>query len=299
MDKQPTVYYFLQYVIKTLIYSRLWVAFCVFAFTQTAFILFTEVKGISVYSVILSLGSYLLYVLPFLYYGFKGVIRASNPRQLWVEKRLSRLYITTALVIVATIVMAFFYFDYFLRLLSYSIPVYILTVLYELPLLRFRGRFMALRQIGWLKPFLLAFVWWYMGGYIVAIDKADNTSCLVTYLTATDKWLLCLQYLLMLVLSVIFDVRDVESDRMAGIRTWPVGLGIESTQRVLLMLCLFGIAIAFTILPLGVVLFSYAGVFVVLTVFCLLPLHKMPWWFYDIAVDGIMVLQWVLLLICV
>ncbi len=296
MDKQPTVYYSLQYVIKTLIYSRLWVAFCVFAFTQTAFILFTGIESIAVYSVILSLGSYLLYVLPFLYYGAKGVIRASNPRQLWVEKRLSRLYITTALVALATLAIAFFYFNVFLRLLVYSVPVCLLTVLYELPLIRFRGRFMALRQIGWLKPFLLAFVWWYMGTFVVAIYSV-NTRCFGAFFTADDKWLLVLQYVLMLVLSVLFDARDIEADRLAGIRTWPVGLGIVTTQRILLVLCLFGITIAFIIFPLGVVLFSYVIVFGVLTMFCLQPLHKMPWWFYDVAVDGIMVLQWVLLLL--
>lgn len=297
MDKQPTVYYYLQYVIKTLIYSRLWVAFCVFAFTQTAFVLFTEVEGISVYSVILALGSYLLYVLPFLYYGAKGVIRASNPRQLWVEKRLTRLYITMALVALATLAMAFFYFDVFLSVLYYSAPVGLLTVLYELPLIRFRGRFMALRQIGWLKPFLLAFVWWYMGAYVVAIDKADYISCFVTYLTITDKWLLFLQYVLMLVLSVLFDVRDTEADRLAGIRTWPVGLGIAPTKKLLLLLCLLSISVAITVLPLGGVMLCYACVFGLLAVYTFLPLYKLPWWFYDIAVDGIMLLQWLLLLV--
>lgn len=296
MDKQPTVYYYLQYVIKTLIYSRLWVAFCVFAFTQTAFVLFTEVEGISVYSVILALGSYLLYVLPFLYYGAKGVIRASNPRQLWVEKRLTRLYITTALVALATLAMAFFYFDVFLRLLYYSAPVGLLTVLYELPLIRFRGRFMALRQIGWLKPFLLAFVWWYMGTFIVAIYSV-NTRCFVAFFTANDKWLLVLQYILMLVLSVLFDVRDTEADRLAGIRTWPVGLGIAPTKKLLLLLCLLSISVAITVLPLGGVMLCYACVFGLLAVYTFLPLYKLPWWFYDIAVDGIMLLQWLLLLL--
>lgn len=295
MDKQPTVYYYLQYVIKTLIYSRLWVAFCVFAFTQTAFVLFTEVEGVSVYSVILALGSYLLYVLPFLYYGAKGVIRASNPRQLWVEKRLNRLYITTTLVALATLAMAFFYLDVFLRVLYYSAPVGLLTVLYELPLIRFRGRFMALRQIGWLKPFLLAFVWWYMGAYVVAIDKADYISCFVTYLTITDKWLLVLQYVLMLVLSVLFDIRDEEADRLAGIRTWPVGLGIAPTKKLLLLLCLLSISVAITVLPSGAVMLCYACVFGLLAVYTFLPLYKLPWWFYDIAVDGIMLLQWLLL----
>lgn len=297
MDKQPTVYYYLQYVIKTLIYSRLWVAFCVFAFTQTAFVLFTEVEGISVYSVILALGSYLLYVLPFLYYGAKGVIRASNPRQLWVEKRLNRLYITTTLVALATLAMAFFYFDVFLSVLYYSAPVGLLTVLYELPLIRFRGRFMALRQIGWLKPFLLAFVWWYMGAYVVAIDKADDISCFVTYLTITDKWLLFLQYVLMLVLSVLFDIRDEEADRLAGIRTWPVALGIALTKKVLLLLCLLSISVATAVLPSGGVMLCYACVFGLLAVYTFLPLYKLPWWFYDIAVDGIMLLQWLLLLV--
>lgn len=296
MDKQPTVYYYLQYVIKTLIYSRLWVAFCVFAFTQTAFILFTGIESISVYSVILSLGSYLLYVLPFLYYGAKGVIRASNPRQLWVEKRLNRLYITTAFVALATLAMAFFYFDVFLRLLYYSAPVGLLTVLYELPLIRFRGGFMALRQIGWLKPFLLAFVWWYMGTFIVAVYSV-NTRCFVAFFTANDKWLLVLQYVLMLVLSVLFDIRDEEADRLAGIRTWPVGLGIAPTKKLLLLLCLLSISVAITVLPLGGVMLCYACVFGLLAVYTFLPLYKLPWWFYDIAVDGIMLLQWLLLLL--
>lgn len=89
-----SVHIILQEGFKTLIYSRIWVALCVLGYTQASLVLFGGGVNIRTYSIMLMLGGYVLYVLPFFYYSIVSKKPPRNARQQWVHDHLRRFYIT-------------------------------------------------------------------------------------------------------------------------------------------------------------------------------------------------------------
>lgn len=292
MEKQNTVFNILQHIASVLIYGRVWIALCVFCYVQSSFILFYENYAIQPFAVILALGSYLLYIVPFLYFGLiKRTRRSSNPRQIWIEERIARLYATGVAALIGLLVALFLHPKIVWLLMREGVVIVLLSVLYMLPVIPWRGKRYALRELGGLKPVILTLVWWYMGAWLVAREYGGHTA------TLTDTALLALQFIFMLILCVLFDIRDYDNDSQNNIRTWPVALGIGHTQMLMMAACIVAI-IPVWFLPVHVsVKYAYTIIFSILAFFNTRKLTTYPWWFYDVAVDGMMVLQWLLLVI--
>ena len=102
-------------------------------------------------------------------------------------------------------------------------------------------------------------------------------------------WLPLLAILLcgIFVNTVIFDIKDATGDRIAGIRTLPVTLGVKRTQRVcallLAMMILGSIplvrvdSIFWALIP----FYFYLGGYI-----ASVPPGNPPWWYYGMVVDG-------------
>lgn len=295
MDKPYTVYNILHEIFKTLIFSRIWVALCVLGYTQASFLLFDSETQIHIYAIMLMLGGYVLYVLPFLYFSLvKKVTKAYTDRQRWVLAHLTRFYVTSAVVILLLGVLGLFNMSIFFRLVLHGIVVGIVTVLYELPLIPFRNRMWALRELGLIKPVILTFVWWYLGAYGIAKGWATIGDIEIG-ITPTQWVLLGIQFVFMLILCVLFDIRDYAIDKPRNIITWPVRWGIKNTNIILTILSVLGIAASWFI---DVPMFIKAAntlSFAVLIFYSSGAIKKTTWWFHDFAVDGMMLLQWGLL----
>ncbi len=297
MDKPYTVYNILHEIFKTLIFSRIWVALCVLGYTQTSFLLFDGEPQIHIYAIMLMLGGYVLYVLPFLYFSLvKKVTKAYTDRQRWIQGHLPRFYVTSAVVILILCVLGLFNMPIFFRLVLHGVVVGIVTVLYELPLipLPHKKRLFALREMGLIKPVILTFVWWYLGAYGIAQGWA-TIGDVETGITPTQWALLGIQFVFMLILCVLFDVRDCDIDAPRNIITWPVRWGIKNTNIILIVLSIVGIAASWGI---DVPLFIRAAntlSFAMLIFYSSGAIKKTTWWFHDFAVDGMMLLQWGLL----
>lgn len=266
-------------------------------YTQASFILFDKGMGLHIYAIMLMLGGYVLYVLPFLYFSLvKKVTKAYTPRQKWIQSHLTRYYITTLVVIGALAVLALLNIEIFFRLAWHGLLVGVITVLYELPLIPFKNRLWALRELGLIKPVILTFVWWYLCAYGVAQGWSD-VSCIRIGITPTQWGLLAIQFIFMLVLCVLFDVRDFDVDAPRNIITWPVRWGIQNTNRILIGLNIVGIGLTVGMgLPAFIVAANVAC-FAVLIVYSSGLIKTTPWWFHDFAVDGMMLLQYLLLLL--
>ncbi|HYG15347.1 MAG TPA: hypothetical protein VEC12_06295 [Bacteroidia bacterium] len=296
MEKQNPIYRFFQHIANVWIYGRIWIALCVFSYVQSSFILFHGEYSVQPFAVILALGSYLLYIVPFLYFGLiKKTKRSYNPRQVWIEERITRLYATGGAALLGLLVAVFLHPSIVWLLVQKGVVIAIISVLYMLPVIPWKGKRYALREIGGLKPIILTLVWWYMGAYIVAKDSPHEMSCFKNHLSLTGDFLLALQFVFMLVLCVMFDIRDYDSDKQNGIRTWPVMLGIGHTQMLMLAVCIVAIIPVWFMPVPSSVKYAYTVTFGVLAFFNTQKLTAYPWWFYDVAVDGMMILQWVLL----
>lgn len=298
MDKPYTVHNILQEAFKTLIFSRIWVSLCVLGYTQASFLLFYNDTGIYVYAVMLMLAGYLLYVLPFIYFSLKGVNKAYNERQKWIQSHLLRFYITGGVVTLILGIVALFHFYTFALMALYGSAVGLVTVLYELPVIPYKGRFAALREWGLLKPVILTFVWWYLGAYGIARGWAHDLWGSASNIITPLHWaILAIQFVFMLVLCVLFDVRDYRIDAAQKINTWPVKWGLKNTYTILIVLCLVALVTNWLIPVDFYIKIANSFVFLLLLIFSSGVIKKTPWWFYDLVIDGMMLVQWGTLLL--
>jgi 4-hydroxybenzoate polyprenyltransferase len=244
------------------------------------------------------LAGYILYVLPFIYYSLKGVRKAYNDRQKWIQSHLPRFYITSIVVAIILGVFAYYHFYTFITMALFGSGVGLITVLYELPLIPYKGRFVALREWGFFKPIILTLVWWYLGAYGVAKGWAnDMWGEPDNILTLKDWVLLAIQFIFMLVLCVLFDVRDYYIDAARKINTWPVKFGIKNTHTILIILNLLCIITGW-IVPIDI--YIKTGNTIVFGLLILISAGAVKttyWWFYDLIIDGMMIIQWLTLLV--
>ncbi|MHB0754358.1 UbiA prenyltransferase family protein [Polaribacter sp. M15] len=127
--------------------------------------------------------------------------------------------------------LAMCYFAYQLQLstLYYSIPFVVLTILYGVPFLS--GFDKNLREVSYLKIAVVALVW---AGFTVLIPIVDANA----HITYTTYVLLLQRFLIVVVLILPFDIRDVQYDAIS-LQTIPRKIGIEKTKRLGLILMIF------------------------------------------------------------
>lgn len=121
------------------------------------------------------------------------------------------------------------------RYLPLLLPLTALALLYSWPLGRWGGRPRALREIPLLKGFLIASVW-------AAVTVGLPVLVLHRPVAAVGG-LLGQRFLLVLALTIVFDIRDYGRDQRAGTRTFPGVLGVAGARRLALALLAGSVAL--------------------------------------------------------
>jgi hypothetical protein len=152
-----------------------------------------------------------------------------------------------------------------------------------------------LRQIGWLKPFLIAGVWAGMVTlYPLLYASIDNG--LSTTFSSTTLFLFVKNFMFISMLSILFDIKDYAMDYNEALKTVVVKLGLRGTLLyVITPMCIVGI--------ISFLLFAQARGFSSMKIFLnLIPFIAVlytTWhlrarrsiFFYLIAIDGLMILK--------
>jgi hypothetical protein len=125
--------------------------------------------------------------------------------------------------------MCYFAYQNALQTLYISIPFVLLTVLYAVPFLS--GFDKNLREVSYLKVVVVAIVW---AGFTVLIPIIDSDS----EITFQVYLLLLQRFLIVVVLILPFDIRDVKYDSIS-LQTIPRKIGFEKTKRLGLVLMIF------------------------------------------------------------
>jgi hypothetical protein len=133
--------------------------------------------------------------------------------------------------------MCYFGFLMQLKTLFFAIPFVVLTFLYAVPFLS--GFDKTLRQISYLKIIVVAIVW---AGFTVLIPSVEAGEEISLKLLL----LLVQRFLIVVVLTLPFDIRDVKYDAIS-LQTIPKRIGIEKTKRVGLGLMIFALLIEYGI----------------------------------------------------
>ena len=121
-----------------------------------------------------------------------------------------------------------------LHYLPLLLPLAALALGYSLPLLPWRGRWRAVREVPLLKVFLIGGVWSAVTVGLPALALHRPLAPLAA--------LLAQRFCLVSGLAIVFDIRDFSRDRLTNLRTMPVVLGLGGAKTVALVL--LGISVA-------------------------------------------------------
>lgn len=164
------------------------------------------------------------------------------------------LQVTQVFSLICFLLMCYFAWLLPLRILLFFVPFGLLTFLYAVPFLS--GFQKNLRSIGYLKIIVVAIVW---AGTTVLLPIYANESSFTS-----EMYLMLIQrFLLVIILILPFDIRDVQYDAIS-LQTIPKKIGVENTKKfgyVLLLLCL---VLEFMISPNSHFRMAFLGMFFLL-----------------------------------
>ena len=223
--------------IKIIIYSNLFVALCVTAFTHLTYIIYNLPKNNI--SVVLTM----VFCFSFFTYNFQRYIkfRSSPEKTVALGSRLTWIVKTKNLLTILSVISGAIGLacTYFLNPLCFLIliPMGALSAFYVVPIIPFYKKSPTLREIPYLKIFVIGFVW----SLIIIGLPTLNTSPLLFF---KPNYLLALLQVFLFTVSITlpFDIRDIDYDKNNGLKTIPHRLGVKKTillAEIILLASLF------------------------------------------------------------
>jgi hypothetical protein len=251
-----------------------------------------------IYFTLIFLSTVLYYTYP---YVRKSSFSSSNPRTNWYSRnyvavRNSQIIIT--LILLAALLA--FLWNYGNRLLNMPLMNWILILVFPVSAAFYYGttilsRKYNIRKIGWLKPFVIGFIW---AGMVTIYPVLFY--CIIheqPYLLTEVGLLLFLKNLMFVaVLCIMFDIKDYAADYLSRLKTFVVNIGLRKT--------IFYILIPLSVAGLGSFIY-YAGthhfhpVKILLNVLPFIFLAVVAWslrrrrsiMYYLVTVDGLMLVK--------
>jgi 4-hydroxybenzoate polyprenyltransferase len=184
--------------------------------------------------------------------------------------------------------LALCYFGYLipLKTLLFSIPLCLLTVLYAVPFLS--GFDKNLRQISYLKIIVVAAVW---AGFTVLLPVVDSNQ----EITSNVIFLLLQRFLIVVVLILPFDIRDVQYDAIS-LQTIPKKIGVEKTKRLGLILMVFSLVLEYLFATESLVKTPFMIFFFLVILFLMRAKTTQSSYYSSFWVESLPVVWWLLLL---
>lgn len=157
----------------------------------------------------------------------------------WINshrKNLFRLSVLCLLFAVSIFFIRFYHLTLFLRFG----PFLLLSLLYVLPVWKSKGKWIRLRDIPYLKIFLVATVWAFVTVFFPFL--ADNPE----WFPQTEHWFTIVhRFLFIFAITLPFDIRDLEIDLRQGVKTWASRIGVEKIHFFSSLLLLMAVSCGF------------------------------------------------------
>ncbi len=172
---------------------------------------------------------------------------------------------------------------YFLFLLKLAqilvlIPAVLLTFWYATPILKYKDKQVSLRNYPKLKLFSIGLVW-AIASVLIPLHEE---------LHQAHIWILFVQrFILILVLVLPFDIRDIETDS-PSLKTLPQQIGVLRTKQVGVLLVVLFFLLSFSRFPLNeVIILSDLFVFVITLLFLVKTTPKQSKYYASFWVESI------------
>ena len=209
-------------LLDAVLYSSAWLAAAAAAQTAATFRRWSAASGLPAYRVVA-----LVFAATLLVYNLDAVLpfkhkqpAGTSGRKAWQQRHRRGLALLAGGAALGA--GRLFLADDWWRYLPALLPLTLLALVYSWPLVRWRGQRRALREVPLLKGFLIAGVW---SAITVGLPTLARHRPL-----AEALGLLAQRFCLVLAVAIVFDIRDLSRDRAAGIRTFPVVLGLAGAK---------------------------------------------------------------------
>lgn len=165
----------------------------------------------------------------------------------------------------------------------------VVTALYgfvEIPFVKSKKK---LRDFGWLKIFFVALVW-SVTTVVVPLQNSFVEPVMMVFL-------LLRRFLFILALTLVFEIKDLQSDSASNLETLPMVLGIQNTkllgQGILFVMMLINL-IQYFFFDISLMNMLAVNLSLLVSIVCIQPLKEetTAGWYYFVL-DGMMILQFV------
>jgi 4-hydroxybenzoate polyprenyltransferase len=106
------------------------------------------------------------------------------------------------------------------------LPIGLITIFYSLPIFRSKQKLFRLREISILKIFLISAIWALSTILLPVIQSGNHFDTTNVLLMITER------FLFVFAITIPFDIRDIESDKNAGLKTIPLLIGEKKSTRL-------------------------------------------------------------------
>lgn len=254
------------------LYSNIFISLCAAAITAETYLL-VHFPINWLYISFTFFSTMVFYGFPSLLFPKEAFSANQSERHKWIIENRKALVALSILAFVAVAINIFFFP---VKFILWMTPNAIVAFAYFFPQTR-------LRSITGLKAAIVAFVWT-MVTYVYPF--------LLDPLQSGGNWNgVAERFFYMLPLCIIFNVRDVEADRTAGVRTIPVVYGVRAT----IMICLFSLFL-FSALAISDRGFSLETIALIISaiasgILILKASENRNDYFYSFWIDGMILLQ--------
>ena len=269
--------------IHLIVFSNFFVSLCVAALTYRTFLYFNFPPSNALLVLVFS-ATYFIY-------NFQRLVRMNQKdideanigfRMRWVYKNKQPIIFT--IVIAAIILVVSLFYLNIKTILALAIMGFF-SVVYVVRFIPYNNKWLALRDIPFLKIFVIAFVWTLVTGLLPLISKDVNQINLLHILFLSK------QFLFVVAITIPFDIRDMKYDVEKGIKTFPLVVGVKNTLVLGMLLLLGFVAISsyeflvFQSITMGLWIAEIIAILLVM-VLLLLSKKQQPELFYSFIIEG-------------
>lgn len=270
--------------IHLIVFSNFFVSLCVAALTYRTFLYFNLTLSNAMLVLVFS-ATYFIY-------NFQRLVRMNQKeidetnigfRMRWVYKNKQPI-IFTIVIAVIILVVSLFYIN--IKTIIALAVMGFFSVVYVVRFIPYNNKWLALRDIPFLKIFVIAFVWALVTGMLPIISSKDLIQINLQHILFLTK-----QFLFVVAITIPFDIRDMKYDVEKGIKTFPLVVGVKKVIILGVLLLLGFIAIAsceFLVFQNITMSLWIAEIITILLVAVLLLLSKkqQPELFYSLIIEG-------------
>ncbi|MGE0567566.1 MAG: UbiA family prenyltransferase [Bacteroidia bacterium] len=209
----------------------------------------------------------------------------------WVNSRRNGFYLLMIFSVLGFIIAVL---QAKLKVLLTLAPIAGLTLFYSTPISRSTKGILRLRQIPYLKIFLISFVWSTVTVFLPVTysEKSFNKFHLLTVIVE--------RFLFVMAITIPFDIRDMEADRQAGLKTIPLKIGVQKSiglsLRILILFFVITV-IHYCITDQWILVNAFTISFLATIIFLRNEkIRSMPLYYYGIL-DGTLLLQGFLVIV--